>query len=169
MYSLIFFNLFGYIILINSNILLCNGNESEVVLKFIDSVETLIDDADSVKQNESSLLTDTDSHQCSTNKLLNKFFESITPEDYEEGQQMNIYSKVKNEREFIGRIERLNDWSNNLSKTYEPILKRLQNRLSETLMTIDLPNDCLKSLVKIGVALKEGKSWALTCKSIKLE
>ncbi|XP_054166927.1 nose resistant to fluoxetine protein 6-like [Oppia nitens] len=55
----------------------------------------------------------------------------------------------------------MSGFAKNVSKIYEPIVNRLTARFSELLMEIDLPNDCMSSLIKLGSAVKDKKKWAL--------
>ena len=101
---------------------------------------------------------------CPVSPLLDKFIEDIIPIDFEEGQNMDIYGKVDNIEELIKRFQRLNDLKSNVSQKFDPILKRLQMRITENLMSIDLPDPCLQSMVRIAMGIKDGETWALSCK-----
>ena len=105
-------------------------------------------------------------HHCSSPQLLDTFFGSIVPEDYEEGQKLDMYGKVHHINETIEKFQRLMDWKQNVSKTYDPILKRLEMRITENLMSIDLPDPCLQSLVRISMAISNKELWAMECESI---
>ena len=139
-------------------------------VKDIDSVFTLFQNFNQTDVNsmtEMGQTSDRSEHQCSSYHLLDKFFQSITPDDYEIGVNMNFYSRVQSMKDVNEKVERLIGWSKNVSKTYEPLLNRIQMRLSESLMLIDIPDDCLKSLVRIGVAINDRELWALRCEYIK--
>ena len=150
-------------------------NESSSKTKPKSSYQPSIEEIDSllelIKKNsnqtisltESSPSQDVSPHICRPEDLLESFFKSLTPDDYEEGLQMDFHQKVEHIEETTSRADRLENWAKNLSKIYEPILMRLQMRFTENLMTIDLGGDCLKSLAKIGVAVQNRESWALQC------
>ena len=137
----------------------------------IDSLFQIINSFSSNKTNlltESNYSSDASPHICKAEDLLNNFFESLTPDDYEEGLRMDFNEKVENVSELTLRADRLENWTKNLSKIYEPILMRLQMRFTENIMTIDLADDCLKSLVRIGAAVQNQETWALQCNHLPL-
>ena len=95
---------------------------------------------------------------------MDKMFESLTPEDYSEANRSVVYQRVNHINETIDRFIRLKNFTEKLRNTYEPIVQRLSARMSEVLMEIDLPNDCLSSLVNIMSGIRDNKEWALPCK-----
>ncbi len=80
---------------------------------------------------------------CSVDTFIDKLNELILPEDYEEGKKLQINRKVKH----------LN----------QPIIKRVILRMSQILLPIDLPSDCLSSLSRISQTAQDGQQWALKC------
>ncbi|XP_054166928.1 uncharacterized protein LOC128964363 [Oppia nitens] len=88
-------------------------------------------------------------------------FESLTPDDYSVANRSQIYQRVGHINHTIDRFNRMSGFAKNVSKIYEPIVNRLTARFSELLMEIDLPNDCMSSLIKLGSAVKDKKKWAL--------
>ena len=102
--------------------------------------------------------------KCSLNRLMDNMFESLTPEDYSEANRSVVYQRVNHINETIDRFIRLKNFAEKLRNTYEPIVQRLSARMSEVLMEIDLPNDCLSSLIQIMSAIRDHKEWALPCK-----
>ena len=102
--------------------------------------------------------------KCSLNRLMDNMFESLTPEDYSQANHSVVYQRVNHINETIDRFIRLKNFAEKLRNTYEPIVQRLSARMSEVLMEIDLPNDCLSSLVNIMSGIRDNKKWALQCK-----
>ena len=105
--------------------------------------------------------------QCSADEVITKMIDIFTPEDFEEGKQ-NMKTDIESFNETLKAIIRLQEYSRNVSRKMSEFSKRLNSQLSETLMTIDLPSECLSSLVRIMSAAKNGELWALKCKLLLL-
>ena len=106
--------------------------------------------------------TDQSSDQCSADEVIAKILDILTPEDLEEGKE-NIKSDIESFNETIEAVLRLQQYARNVSQKMSEFSKRLNSRLSETLMTINLPSDCLTSLIRIMTAAKNGELWAIKC------
>ena len=107
---------------------------------------------------------DEDEDECTVDTFIDHYTELLLPEDYEEGKRLDFTQKSYTFSESISRIKRLHQYQQNVSKKVDPIIKRLAPRLSELLFYIDLPSDCMASLVRIGKAAKNGERWAMKCK-----
>lgn len=105
-----------------------------------------------------------DEEECTVDAFIDHYSELILPDDYEEGKQLDFTQKSFTFSETISRIKRLHQYQQNVTRKIEPILKRVMPRLSEFLFYIDLPSDCMVSLVRIGQAAKDGERWAMKCK-----
>jgi len=101
---------------------------------------------------------------CSVDLLIDKVSENILPEDYEEVSNFSTDSKPKHLNQTIAIIKRLHQYSQNVSKKIEPIIKRIMPRMSEILLSIDLPSDCMASLTRIGQSAQDGQIWAMKCR-----
>ena len=110
---------------------------------------------------------DSDDGQCSADAIIEQMTAIFTPDDYEEGKQ-NIKDSFENFNQTLIAINRLQQYTQNISEKMSEFSKRLSNRLSEVLMTVDLPPDCMNSLVRIGSAAKNGDLWALKCMDIRI-
>ncbi|CAG2116817.1 unnamed protein product, partial [Medioppia subpectinata] len=85
---------------------------------------------------------------------------SLTPEDWEQEKNRSvIYQRVDHINQTVDKLNRLKNITDKIRQTYEPIVQRLGSRLSEVLMEIDLPNDCMRSLITIMTGIKDGKQW----------
>ena len=106
---------------------------------------------------------DDNEDECYIDSMFDDLIEKILPDDYEEGKQLDYNRKYKHLNESIAIINRLHQYSQNVSKKFEPIMKRITSRMTESLVLIDLPPDCVSSLVRIGQSAKDGQKWALKC------
>ncbi|CAG2102300.1 unnamed protein product, partial [Medioppia subpectinata] len=98
------------------------------------------------------------------NILMGNMFESLTPEDWEQEKNRSvIYQRVDHINQTIDKLNRLKNITDKIRQTYEPIVQRLGSRLSEVLMEIDLPNDCMRSLITIMTGIKDQKRWVKPC------
>ena len=102
--------------------------------------------------------------KCPPNKPLVKFFETLTPDDYDQANMSDINRRVDHINITIERLERLQMFSQNMSKTFDPIIKRIVSRISEILFENQLPNECMTDLIRIGSGIHNKKTWALKCK-----
>ena len=102
------------------------------------------------------------SGRCSDEHIINHMIDIFAPEDYEEGKR-NIKTRFETFNDTLHAIYRLTDYVYNISRKMSEINKRLNNRFSEVLMNIDLPYDCMRSLIRIGQAAQDGELWALKC------
>ena len=100
--------------------------------------------------------------QCSPDEIISQILDILTPEDFEEGKE-NIKSDIESFNETIEAVLRLQQYTRNVSQKMSEFSKRMNSRLSETLMTIDLPSDCMTSLIRIMSAAKNGELWAIKC------
>jgi hypothetical protein len=107
---------------------------------------------------------DYNSDVCSVDLLIDQFLQLILPQDYEEGKQLDFNRKIEHLNETFAIFKRLHQYSKNVSQKIQPIIKRVMPRISEILLLIDLPSDCMASLVRIGQSAQEGQQWALKCK-----
>ena len=98
------------------------------------------------------------------NKIaLNGFLELLTPQDYEQANLSDINTRVQHFNETFNKFERLQTFQQNISKSFQPILQRIIARITEPLMEMHLPNDCMTALIKIGAGIQNRKPWALKC------
>jgi archaellum component FlaC len=104
------------------------------------------------------------SEVCSVDTVINDLSDQLLPQDYEEGKKLDINRKLKHINETIDTIKRLHQYYNNVSKKMEPIIKRIIPRISDILLSIDLPPDCMASLAMIGQSAQNREQWALKCK-----
>ena len=104
-----------------------------------------------------------DDDDCTVDEFIDHYTELLLPEDYEEGKQLDFTQKSYTFSESIARIKRLHQYQKNVTRKIDPIIKRIIPRLSEMLFYIDLPSDCMSSLVRIGQAARNGEKWALRC------
>jgi len=107
---------------------------------------------------------DDSENECSVDTLIDDFVEIILPEDYEENKQKQIKYNVSHLNETIAIMKRLHQYSQNVSEKMKPIMKRVMPRISEILLLIDLPHNCMASLARIGQSAQDGQLWALKCK-----
>ena len=101
--------------------------------------------------------------QCSIEDVLNKFLEIITQDDYDQVNMNDMHTRVKHWNETLKKFERLEKWSTNIRSRLEPTAKRIISRVIENLIVLDLNEDCLKSMVRIGTGISERKTWAMNC------
>ena len=100
---------------------------------------------------------------CSPDEMIAEFFDILLPEDYEEGKE-NIKTDFTSINEVLESMKRFNEYRLNVSQKMSEFTKRMNSRLSEALMTTELPTDCMTSLVRIMSAAKNGELWAIKCK-----
>ncbi len=100
---------------------------------------------------------------CSVDTFIDKLNKVILPQDYEEGKKLEINTKVKHLNQTIAKLKRLYHYSQNVSEKMQPIMKRVMLRMSQILLLIDLPSDCLSSLSRISQSAQDGQQWALKC------
>jgi len=100
---------------------------------------------------------------CSIDSLIDKFVEHILPDDYEEGKRLDFNKRSNHLNETIATFKRLHQYSQNVSKKLDPIIKRVMPRITDMLLLIDLPPDCMASLVRIGQSAQNQQQWALKC------
>ncbi|CAG2102495.1 unnamed protein product [Medioppia subpectinata] len=101
-----------------------------------------------------------DSDHCSDDVLLNKFIDIFIPDDYEEGKA-NIKRSMGTMKETMAAIRRLQTFGQNISEKMSEFNKRMTNRMSEMLMTVDLEPTCMASLVRIMTGIQNGEVWAI--------
>jgi len=101
--------------------------------------------------------------QCSSDQIIDQMIGVFTPDDYEEGKQ-NIKYEFKTIEETLNALKGLDEYQQNVRQKMSEFIKRLSNRLSEVLMTIDLPQECMNPLVRITNSANDGQVWGLKCK-----
>jgi hypothetical protein len=106
-------------------------------------------------------------YECSIDTFIDGFLNNILPDDYEENKKLEIKYSTKHFNETIAIVKRLHKYSQNVSEKMQPILKRLMPRITDLLLMIDLPPDCMASLVRIGQSVQNGEQWAFKCKLTK--
>ena len=105
--------------------------------------------------------------QCSIEDVLNKFLEIITPDDFDQANMNDMYTRVKNFNQTIEKFVRLEKWSTNIRARLEPTAKRIMSRVIENVIVLDLNEECLKSLVRIGNGISNQEPWAIQCELVK--
>ena len=105
--------------------------------------------------------------QCSIEDVLNKFLEIITPDDFDQANMNDMYTRVKNFNQTIEKFVRLEKWSTNIRARLEPTAKRIMSRVIENVIVLDLNEECLKSLVRIGNGISNQEKWAIQCELVK--
>ncbi|CAG2176478.1 unnamed protein product [Oppiella nova] len=122
--------------------------------------------SDETNTSPSTNLTDSesdDNHEddrCSEDEIIEKFIEILTPEDYSEGKDKIKYTK-NSFTEQMAAMSRLGVYGQNVSRKTEGFNKRISNRMSEAFMSINLEPSCMRSLMRIQSAGKNGELWAL--------
>ena len=106
---------------------------------------------------------DNNDQRCSADAIIEQFNSIILPDDYEEGKH-NIKNRIESFNESLLASIRLEQYSHNVSEKMSELNKRIVNRLSEAMMTLDLPPECMTSLVRIMNGVNNGDLWALKCK-----
>ena len=106
---------------------------------------------------------DNDDERCSADAIIEQFNWMILPDDYEEGKN-NVKDRFESFNQTIEVIARLNQYNKNVSQKMSEFHKRISNRLSEVLMTVDLPSECMTSLIRIVNGVNNEDLWALKCK-----
>ena len=104
-----------------------------------------------------------DSNHCSEDEIIDRFVDIFIPDDYEEGKA-NIKTSMGSINETLEALNRLEVFGQNISRKMSEFHKRITNRMSEALMTINLEPNCMKSLMRIMSAARNGEVWALKCK-----
>jgi hypothetical protein len=107
---------------------------------------------------------DDKSQVCSVDTIINHLSDKLLPEDYDEGKKLDINRKLKHINQTIDTFKRLHQYYKNVSIKVEPIIKRIIPRISDILLSIDLPPDCMASLVMISKSAQDREEWALKCK-----
>jgi hypothetical protein len=107
---------------------------------------------------------DDNSNVCSTDIFIDQLSEIILPKDYEENKNLDFNARVKHLNETIATFKRLHQYSQNVSEKLKPIIKRVMPRISQILLMIDLPPDCMASLTRISQSAQDREQWALKCK-----
>ncbi|XP_054166941.1 uncharacterized protein LOC128964377, partial [Oppia nitens] len=97
---------------------------------------------------------------CSADDMLDFFIDKLTPDDYEEGKQ-NIKHRIGSLNEAIEAIYRLQIYGNNVSEKLSEFNKRMNSRVAEVLMEMDLEDQCMQSLTRIMNGVNDGDFWAL--------
>jgi len=100
---------------------------------------------------------------CTIDIVIDYLSESLLPGDYEETKKLKPKYKVDHFNETVGIIKRLDQYSKNVSQIMEPIMKRLTTRMTDLLLMLDLPPDCMASLARIGQSVQDGEMWGLRC------
>ena len=126
-----------------------------------------IDQSEDIEDNGDGLESDPKSDQCPPDEIIDRFLEILTPDDYDEGKA-NIKNELKSFDEFLSAQNRIQEYGRNVSDRLSEFTKRLNGRMSEATMEVNLSPDCMKSLVRIGTAARNGELWALKCKSFVL-
>ena len=96
---------------------------------------------------------------CSIDSMIDK----LLPEDYEEGKQMNISTRVGHINQTFARIDRIIKLLNNYSNSLSPILQKVMARVSTIIYEISLPPECMASIAVIGEAFANRQLWAMKC------
>jgi len=104
------------------------------------------------------------SNVCSTDIFIDQLSQIILPEDYEQNTNLDFNTRVKHLNETIATFKRLHQYSQNVSEKLKPIIKRVMPRISEILLMIHLPPDCMASLTRISQSAQDRQQWALKCK-----
>ncbi|XP_054166937.1 uncharacterized protein LOC128964372 [Oppia nitens] len=84
----------------------------------------------------------------------------MAPEDYEEGKQ-NIKQTLKSFNDTVNAFNRLQQYRQNVTEKTAELNKRVSNRIAELLMTIDIDQNCMNSLMRIINGMRNGDLWAL--------
>ena len=100
---------------------------------------------------------------CAIDFVLDHLSENLLPGDYEENKKLEPKFTVNHLNETIAIIHRLVEYSKNVSEVMKTFMKRVTPRMTDLLLLIDLPPDCLSSLVRIGQSAQEGQIWAMKC------
>ena len=103
---------------------------------------------------------------CSIEDVLNKFIEIITPDDFDQVNMNDMNRKVKHWNETIKKVERNQVWTMNIKDRLEPTAKRIMARVIENIIVLDLNEECLKSLVRIGNDISNQEQWAIQCELV---
>ena len=120
-----------------------------------DETNTNLTDSESDDNNEDD--------RCSEDEIIEKFIEILTPDDYSEGKDKIKYTK-NSFTEQMAAMSRLGVYGQNISRKTEGFNKRISNRMSEAFMSINLEPSCMRSLMRIQSASRNGELWALKCK-----
>jgi ABC-type ATPase with predicted acetyltransferase domain len=105
---------------------------------------------------------------CSIDSVIDYSIENLLPTDYEENKKLDPKRKIKHLNETIATFRRLEEYSKNVSEIMKPIMKRVMPRITDILLMINLPPDCMASLARIGQSAREGETWALKCRSYRV-
>ena len=112
---------------------------------------------------EDNIYSTSDGDHCSEDKIIDRFVDIFIPDDYEEGKA-NIKTSMGTLNETLEAMNRLQVFGQNISRKMSEFNKRITNRMSEALMTINLEPNCMTSLMRIMSAARNGEVWALKCK-----
>jgi hypothetical protein len=115
-------------------------------------------------ENDNDYDYDHNSIVCSTDIFIDQLNQIILPEDYEQNTNLDFNTRVKHLNETIATFKRLHQYSQNVSEKLKPIIKRVMPRISEILLMIHLPPDCMASLTRISQSAQDRQQWALKCK-----
>lgn len=107
--------------------------------------------------------------ECTADTVIEIFVNNVLPDDYEESKKLDYKRKLNHYNETIAILRRLHRYGESLKKKVDPILKRLMPRMTELLLLVDLPSDCLSSLARIGQSAKDREYWAIKCESINFK
>lgn len=111
---------------------------------------------------------DNDDQRCSADAIIDQLNAIILPEDYEDGKR-NIKDHFESFNDTFKSMLRLQEYQRNVSAKMSELNKRISSRLTEVFMTIDLPSECMSSLVRIMTGVQNGDLWALKCKCDRLK
>jgi hypothetical protein len=109
---------------------------------------------------------DNNSGECSADEIIDQFIDILTPDDYEEGKT-NIKYEILNFEETLEALNRLQQYSRNVSAKMSDFSKSIYSRIYDVFMEVDLSPECMKSLARVGSAIRNGELWALKCNNFE--
>ncbi|XP_054166939.1 nose resistant to fluoxetine protein 6-like [Oppia nitens] len=101
-----------------------------------------------------------DENGCSADDMIDFFVDKLTPDDYEESKQ-NIKHTFGSLNETIKAFNRLEIYGKNVSEKLSKFTKRMNSRVTEVLMEMDLEDQCMQSLARIMNSARDGEIWAI--------
>lgn len=111
---------------------------------------------------------DTSGGYCSPDDIIDRMADIFVPEDYEEGKD-DIKTEFESFNETVLAINRLQEYSRNVSLKLSEFTERLNIKLIDVMVSFNVSSQCKSSLIRILKAVQNGERWAIKCKLILID
>jgi hypothetical protein len=136
-----------------------NNSETESIINNANEVKNISDNngiENNLKSNDESL---NDENYCPSINILEYF----SPDDYEYGKTLIPNKSVSHINDTLAVIQRFQSVSNEWNIKFESLVKRSAPQLINILHSIDVPSECLSSILRIADGMSKREYWALKC------